>query len=70
MWRPSLIGEQRLLRLNTPAQGAETALSLLPESASSALAAVNWHNVLLYGGGAILIIGAARFAMRKLFGNG
>ena len=59
-------GEQRLLRLNTPAQGFEA----LPASVKGAAAAVNWHNVLLYGGGAILIIGAARFAMRKLFGNG
>lgn len=58
-------GENRLLRLNTPAQGVEA----LPASVKSVAAGINWHNVILYGGAAILIIGAARFAMRKLFGN-
>ena len=66
MHRNSLSGEQRLLRLNTPAQGYEA----LPAGIKSVAASINWHNVLLYGGGAILIIGATRFAFRKLFGNG
>ncbi len=64
------IGERRLLRLNTPGEGLEAGLDLLPDSVSSAVAGVNWGNVLLYGGAAILIIGGARFAMRKIFGKG
>jgi hypothetical protein len=66
MTHPSFAGEQRLLRLNTPAQGFEA----LPASVKGVAAGINWHNVLLYGGAAILIIGATRFAFRKLFGNG
>lgn len=65
MTHPSFIGEHRLLRLNTPAQGYEA----LPAGIKGMAAGINWHNVLLFGGGAILIIGAARFAMRKLFKN-
>lgn len=65
MHQDSLLGEQRLLRLNTPAQGLEA----LPASVKAIGAGINWHNVLLYGGAAILIIGATRFAFRKVFGN-
>lgn len=57
--------EHRLLHLNTPAEG----VAALPEPVSAVVAGVNWTNVLLVGGAVVLGIGAARYAMRKLFGN-
>ena len=61
----SALREQRLLRLNTPAEG----IAALPEPVSAVVAGINWTNVLLVGGAVVLGIGAARYAMRKLFGN-